>query len=105
MLADALGHYSSLGFDTFADADGDEYGFANREGTALHLAAHAGRDGAQGASAYLTVGDADALFEEWSRPGIGGRTTPVGPTPYGMREGSHTDPDGNVIRFGSPEEE
>ncbi|MGH3410576.1 MAG: hypothetical protein ACRDRJ_49980 [Streptosporangiaceae bacterium] len=22
-------------------------------------------------------------------------------TDYGMREGSHTDPDGNVIRFGS----
>ena len=52
-----------------------------------------------------TSRDADALFEEWSRPGIGGRTTPVGPTPYGMREGSHTDPDGNLIRFGSPEEE
>jgi hypothetical protein len=27
------------------------------------------------------------------------------PTPYGMREGSHVDPDGNLIRFGSPMEE
>ena len=38
-LAAALAHYSALGFDTFAYADGDEYGFANREGTGLHLAA------------------------------------------------------------------
>ena len=53
-------------------------------------------------SAYLYVRDADALYEEWSRPGIAGRTHPVGPTPYELREGSHVDPDGNVIRFGSP---
>ena len=46
--------------------------------------------------------DADALYAEWTRPGVGGRTRPVGPTAYGLREGSHTDPDGNLIRFGSP---
>jgi hypothetical protein len=27
---------------------------------------------------------------------------PVGPAPYGLREGSHVDPDRNLIRFGSP---
>ena len=41
-LVAALAHYSALGFDTFAYADGDEYGFANREGTGLHLAADSG---------------------------------------------------------------
>ena len=51
------------------------------------------------------MGDADALYEEWTRPGIGGHTQPVGPTPYKLREGSHTDPDGNLIRFGSPMDE
>ena len=62
-----------------------------------------GLDPAHGAgSTYLYVRDADALFEEWSRPGVGGVTHPVGPTPYGLREGSHVDPDGNLIRFGSP---
>ena len=49
--------------------------------------------------------DADALYEEWTKPGVGGLTRPVGPTPYGLREGSHVDPDGNLIRFGSPDEE
>ncbi len=102
-LAAALAHYSALGFDTFACDGGEEYGFADREGTGLHLAADP--DPAHHASAYLYVRDADALYEEWTRPGIGGRTRPVGPTPYKLREGSHTDPDGNLIRFGSPMEE
>jgi hypothetical protein len=35
---------------------------------------------------------------------MGGVTRPVGPMPYGLREGSHTDPDGNLIRFGSPDD-
>ena len=54
---------------------------------------------------YLYVHDADALYEEWSRPGIGGETLPVCSTPYKLREGAHVDPDGNLIRFGSPMEE
>ena len=49
--------------------------------------------------------DADALYEEWSKPGVGGLTRPVEPTEYGLREGSHIDPDGNLIRFGSPDQE
>jgi DNA-binding MarR family transcriptional regulator len=97
-LGAALAHYAALGFDTTAYDDG--YGFADRDGVGLHLAA-AGDDTRPG-SAYLYVRDADALYSEWSRPGIGGRTHPAGPTPYRLREGSHVDPDGNLIRFGSP---
>jgi DNA-binding MarR family transcriptional regulator len=105
-LAAALAHYTALGFDCLAYDDGDEYGFANRDGHGVHLAAQPDHDpGRDAASAYLYVRDADALYEEWSRPGIGGRTRPVGPTPYKLREGSHVDPDGNLIRFGSPMEE
>jgi DNA-binding MarR family transcriptional regulator len=103
-LASAMEHYSALGFDTFAYADGQEYGFANREGVGLHLAVVPDHDPAHNTvSTYLYVDDADALYEEWSRPGIGGHTHPVGPTPYKLREGAHIDPDGNLIRFGSPE--
>jgi DNA-binding MarR family transcriptional regulator len=104
-LTAALAHYATLGFKTLADADGDEYGFANREGIGVHLAADPGHDPSHGASTYLYVRDADALYAEWSRTGVGGRTLPVGPTPYGLREGSHIDPDGNVMRFGSPMDE
>jgi DNA-binding MarR family transcriptional regulator len=101
----ALAHYASLGFKTFPYPDGG-YGFAQREGTGLHFAAHTDHDPARdGSLAYLYVRDADALYEEWTRPGIGGHTHPVGLMEYKLREGSHTDPDGNVIRFGSEIEE
>jgi DNA-binding MarR family transcriptional regulator len=96
----ALAHYAALGFTTVAYTGGG-YGFADRDGTGLHLAEDAGHDPAHGAAAYLYVRDADDLYAEWTRPGIGGQTRPVGPMPYRMREGSHIDPDGNLIRFGS----
>jgi len=102
-LGAALAHYAALGFRTVAYEDGDAYGFADRDGVGLHLTT-AGSDARPGA-AYLYVRDADALYEEWSRPGIAGDTHPAGPTPYQLREGSHVDPDGNLIRFGSPIEE
>jgi DNA-binding MarR family transcriptional regulator len=101
-LTDAMDHYNALGFETHSYDTG--YGFADREGLGLHLAvdhnpAHTA------SSAYLYVRDADALYQEWSQPGIGGHTHPVEATPYKLREGSHRDPDGNLIRFGSPIEE
>lgn len=100
-LAAALAHYASLGFRTSVYDDADYYGFADRDGTGLHLALRDDDDLRPG-TAYLYVRDADALYEEWSRPGIGGHTHPAVPTDYKLREGSHTDPDGNLIRFGSP---
>jgi DNA-binding MarR family transcriptional regulator len=102
-LAAALAHYAALGFTTLAYEGGGDYGFADRDGTGLHLAARPGHDPARaGAAAYLYVRDADALYAERSRPGIGGHARPAGPTPGRLREGSHTGPDGNLIRFGSP---
>jgi DNA-binding MarR family transcriptional regulator len=103
-LGAALAHYGALGFTTTSYDPG--YGFADRDGLSLHLAVRPESGTAPtGASAYLYVGDADALYEQWSQPGIGGRTDPVDVTPYAFREGSHVDPDGNLIRFGSPIEE
>ena len=104
-LSNALAHYESLGFVTHADHNGDQYGFANRDGVGLHLAASSEPSGSAPGSAYLYVGDADAVYEEWSRADIAGHTYPVAATAYKMREGSHTDPDGNLIRFGSPIED
>lgn len=98
----ALDHYRDLGFQVRAYAEGDGYGFAARDGLNLHLSAEASFDPERDASeTYLYVEDADALAAEWSRPGIGGRTTPVRTTEYKMREGGHFDPDNNLIRFGS----
>jgi DNA-binding MarR family transcriptional regulator len=101
-LGTALAHYATLGFSTLASDDSDDYGFADRDGAGLHLAADPGHDATHPGSAYLYVRDADALYEEWSRSGIAGHTHPPEPTPYKLLEGSHVDPDGNLIRFGSP---
>jgi len=101
-LRAALAHYAALGFKTLAYEEGADYGFANRDGVGLQLAVHAGQARHRPGSAYLYVRDATALAEEWSTPGLDGHTHPAEPTPYGMLEGSHTDPDGNLIRFGSP---
>jgi DNA-binding MarR family transcriptional regulator len=102
-LARALAHYASLGFQVSAYQDGDEYGFAERDGASLHLSHQADLDPAVGASAaYLYVADADALAREWAQPRVGGRTRGPCDTPYGLREGAHLDPDNNLIRFGSP---
>jgi DNA-binding MarR family transcriptional regulator len=99
-LSEALEHYRDLGFDAFSHEEGTEYGFANRDGTGIHLSVERDQPDCHGAT-YLYVRDADALYEEWSRSGIKGRTLPVATTEYKMREGTHIDPDGNVIRFGS----
>ena len=113
-LRRALAHYASLGFDVQPYTEGDGYGFADRDRVSLHLSLdtgheheheHEGGDGHDHehvGTAYLYVADADALYDEWTRPGVGGLTRRVGDTPYELREGSHVDPDGNLIRFGSP---
>jgi Ser/Thr protein kinase RdoA (MazF antagonist) len=105
-LRRALAHYASLGFQVEPYADGDGYGFAGRDEVSLHLSLDEGHGPGAGhqhvGTAYLYVEDADALYEEWARPAVGGLTRRVGDTPYQLREGSHVDPDGNLIRFGSP---
>ncbi|WP_028922447.1 bleomycin resistance protein [Pseudonocardia acaciae] len=101
-LARALEHYRALGFDVEPYEDGEEYGFAERDGAQIHFSVQRDLDPKVGAAAaYLYVADADALAEQWSRPGIGGKTLPAQDTDYGMREGAHIDPDNNLIRFGS----
>ena len=51
-------------------------------------------------TAYLFVEDADALARTWLAAG-GEVRLPQG-TEWGQHEGVLVDPDGNVIRFGSP---
>lgn len=101
-LKRTLEHYKSLGFSVKAYEDGADYGFAVRDGIWLHFVHSENHDPARNAGqAYLQVEDADDLYAEWTKPAVGGRTMPVVKTEYGLREGTHIDPDNNVIRFGS----
>ena len=95
----AVAHYEQLGFSTSHHDEG--YAFAHRDQLTIHLAGPgADPERVGGGSIYLHVDDADALAEEWRGAGV----DLVEPQDYeyGKREGSRVDPDGNLIRFGSP---
>jgi predicted enzyme related to lactoylglutathione lyase len=102
-LAASLAHYARLGFTTSeytGESAAGGYGFARRDGVELQLGTvTTGRTTAP-TTAYLYVDDADALAAEWREAGA--EVGPPEDTPWGRREGVTIDPDGNVIRFGSP---
>jgi uncharacterized glyoxalase superfamily protein PhnB len=101
-VAAALAHYASLGFTVEPYEDGLGYGFVERDGVQLHLSLWEEHDPARTASSiYLYVDDADALYAEWRDANVEGRLGEPEDTPWGLREGVHIDPEGNLIRFGS----
>jgi uncharacterized glyoxalase superfamily protein PhnB len=79
----------------------ETYAFARRDrDLTIHLA-HAEEGEPAGQSAlYIHCQDADRVAEEWTKAGI--EVNGPKDEDYGKREGSVTDPDGNLIRFGSP---
>jgi hypothetical protein len=93
-------HYEALGFAVQMHQGG--YATAARDGVKLHfrqepgLASHSGSG-----AAYLAVDDADALHAEWVAAGVG-ETSDLFDPGFGVWEAAHTDPDGNLLRFGSP---
>jgi uncharacterized glyoxalase superfamily protein PhnB len=93
----AVDHYQRLGFGT--DYHDATYAFAHLGQLNLHLAQDDAEHHQTGAL-YIHVDDADELAENWRKAGL----DVIGPEDqdYGKREGRHVDPDGNLIRFGSP---
>jgi predicted enzyme related to lactoylglutathione lyase len=94
----AMGHYQRLGFTVRAYAGGG-YGFASRGGVEIHLGV-VPADDQRTSSAYLFVNDADDLAAAWRSAGA--EVHSPQDTEWGQHEGAVVDPDGNVIRFGSP---
>jgi catechol 2,3-dioxygenase-like lactoylglutathione lyase family enzyme len=95
----AIDHYLRLGFKT--SMHDDTYAFAHRDDLTIHLAGPPDDGSTRPAGTiYLHVTDADELAADWRRAGM----HVDGPMvyDYGKNEGSHVDPDGNTIRFGSP---
>ncbi|MES1169432.1 MAG: VOC family protein [Leifsonia sp.] len=97
-IARARAHYEQLGFTT--SAHDDSYAFAHRDDLTIHLMLVEGQALHASTTLFIHVDDADALAAEWRAAGV----AVEGPTDYeyGQHEGLHRDPDGNVIRFGSP---
>jgi uncharacterized glyoxalase superfamily protein PhnB len=98
-VARSVAWFERAGFDvSYHD---DTYAFAHRDrDLTIHLARVPGDDHPAHGALYIHCQDADRVAEEWRQAGI----DVDGPRDedYGKREGLITDPDGNVIRFGSP---
>jgi hypothetical protein len=89
-------HYEALGFTVAVHAGG--YATAARDGVQIHF--HLA-PGAELGAAYIGVDDADALHGEWRAAGVG-ETEDLFDPGFGVWEAAHHDPDGNLLRFGSP---
>ena len=98
-VARSVAWFEQAGFEI--SRHDDAYAFAHRDrGLTIHLAEAAGGEVPGHGALYIHCQDADEVAEAWRGAGI----KVEGPRDhdYGKREGSITDPDGNVIRFGSP---
>jgi hypothetical protein len=93
-------HYEALGFTVAVHAGG--YATAARDDIRIHfrLDPDLASSGERGA-AYIGVDDADALHAEWVASGVG-ETDDLFDPGFGVWEAAHRDPDGNLVRFGSP---
>jgi uncharacterized glyoxalase superfamily protein PhnB len=103
----ALDHYRKLGFEVRAfgpPGERDpEYGFVRWGAVELHLSLSPEHDPKVTASCcYLYVSDADALHAAWQEAKVAGQLWMPSDTPYGLREFAHADPEGNLLRVGSP---
>jgi hypothetical protein len=93
-------HYGRLGFAVRVHAGG--YATASRDGINLHFRCPpSGEAVPPGGAIYLGVDDAQALHAEWTAAGVG-ELGPLWDPGFGVSEAVHTDPDGNLLRFGSP---
>ena len=100
-VAAALAYYRGLGFGA-RQWHGGGYGFVTLDGAEIHLGAEPDLDrrSDRRSTAYLFVEDAGALAQTWLAAGADVRLPQD--TEWGQHEGVLVDPDGNVIRFGSP---
>jgi predicted amidohydrolase/predicted enzyme related to lactoylglutathione lyase len=100
-LAAALAYYRGLGFGA-RQWRGGGYGFVTFDGVEIHLGVDPDLEkrADRRSTAYLFVEDADALARAWLA--AGGDVRLPQDTEWGQHEGVLIDPDGNMIRFGSP---
>lgn len=101
----ALRFYGALGFELIYEQEPPEPYAILRLGRAeIHLAAGATPPAGSLAGCYLQVPDADAIHHHWVQLGLPESGVPSlglpADRPWGMREFTLVDPDGNRIRVG-----
>lgn len=98
-VARSVAWFERAGFEaSFHDV---AYAFVHRErDLTIHVAQARGGAVPGHGALYIHCQDADRVAAEWRAAGI--EVDGLRDEDYGRREGSITDPDGNMIRFGSP---
>jgi hypothetical protein len=107
-VKNAIDHYRRLGFaaEAYNEAVNSDpiYGFVQRGAIQFHLSRTPDlKTGHNSSACYVYVDDADALYAEWQTLSVGGKLQAPTSTPYRLREFVYWDPDGNLIRVGSPD--
>ena len=98
-MARSVAWFEKAGFEVSLHDDTYAFAHRNRDLT-IHLAHTLEGELPGHAALYIHCQDADRVAEDWRQAGI--RVEGPKDEDYGKREGSVTDPDGNLIRFGSP---
>ena len=97
----SIRHYHALGFETQRHPDGS-YAYLHYGRTEIHLLRVPDLDPSTSTSAcYLYVPDVDDLYRQWEESDALGYLVPPADTDHGLREFSHVDIDGNLIRVAS----
>ena len=110
-LTETAAFYAALGFETVLIAQGGGYLIIRKDWVEMHFYPAATLDPkANPAGAYIRVKDVDAVvasFAAQCQPGEAINNTPSKYTPpqdreWGLREITIDDPNGNLIKIGSP---
>ena len=98
-VARSVAWFERAGFQV--SSHDETYAFAHWErDLTIHLVQAIGDESPGHGALYIHCQDANRVAEEWRQVGID--VVGTRDEDYGKREGSVIDPDGNVIRFGSP---
>ena len=104
-IEQTVAYYEALGFDLVAKYPGEQtYAIVRRDDAELHFYEFPVDPKENLAGCYLRIGDADALHAEWMAAGIE-ILQPLTETDYGLREFAISDPNGNLLKVGSPIEQ
>jgi catechol 2,3-dioxygenase-like lactoylglutathione lyase family enzyme len=100
-IDETVAYYGRLGFELKARYPGEqEYAILRRDDAELHFYEFPVDPKQNLAGCYLRIADAAALYEEWHS--VEDIVQPLTDTDHGLREFAVSDPNGNLLRIGSP---
>ena len=101
-IDDTIAYYERLGFELIAQYPGEQrYAIVRRDEAELHFYEFPVDPRQNLSVCYLRIGDAPSIYEEWVAAGIE-ILQPLRKTDYGLHDFAVSDPNGNLIKVGSP---